>query len=96
MQKVAYELFKGFKEYVLVFFILFFFLFVFATFALLLFGGKLKRCNDYDKQGDCYGLVIKTIKVTNLKFNNPDHNVPYKILVPMHKYFLFLINFNLS
>lgn len=43
MKKVTYELFKGFKEYVLVFFILLAFLFIFSCFSLLLFGGKLKR-----------------------------------------------------
>lgn len=87
MQRVTSELLKGFKEYVLVSFILFFFLFIFATFALLLFGGKLKRCNDYQKRPDedCNGLVVKSVKVTNLKFRDPDRNVPYRLLVPMHR-----------
>ena len=87
MQHVTSELVKGFPEYVLVGFILFFFLFIFATFALLMAGGKLKRCNDYQKgpDEDCHGLVIKSIKVTNLKFKNPEQNVPYKLLVPMHR-----------
>lgn len=87
MQRVTSELLKGFKEYVLVTFILFFFLFIFATFALLLFGGKLKRCNDYQKLPDdnCHGLVVKGIKVTSLKFRDPERSVPYRLLVPMHR-----------
>nr|CAB3264197.1 sodium leak channel non-selective protein [Phallusia mammillata] len=67
IRNVVVELFRGFKEIVMVGILLVALVFVFASFGVQLYGGKLAACNDWriEKREDCHGIFYQQVWVSN-------------------------------
>ncbi|XP_064638187.1 sodium leak channel NALCN-like isoform X2 [Lineus longissimus] len=84
MRKVVFELCRGFREIVLVSILLIVLMFMFASYGVLLFGGKLGRCNDRNitTREDCVGYYMRRVFVTKLKLGPGENQAHPAILVP--------------
>ncbi|CAK8687994.1 unnamed protein product [Clavelina lepadiformis] len=67
IKKVVVELFRGFKEIVMVGILLVALMFVFASFGVQVYGGKLAACNDdsITTEAECSGKFYQQVWVSN-------------------------------
>ncbi|TMS38414.1 hypothetical protein L596_005144 [Steinernema carpocapsae] len=84
IRRVVLELFRGFKEIVLVTILMIVVMFIFASFGVQTVGGKLAACNDPGIiSRNCTGVFWQKIFVTRLEvYGKNDENIHPKILVP--------------
>uniref|UniRef100_H2ZGK4 Ion transport domain-containing protein n=1 Tax=Ciona savignyi TaxID=51511 RepID=H2ZGK4_CIOSA len=63
IRKVVIELFRGFKEILMVFILLVALIFVFASFGVQMYGGQLAACNDLTikTRKECHGIFFQTV-----------------------------------
>ncbi|KAL3067841.1 hypothetical protein niasHS_016807 [Heterodera schachtii] len=85
IRRVVVELFRGFKEILLVTILMIVVMFIFASFGVQTVGGRLAACNDVNvtRQVDCTGMFWQKIFVTRMEVygKNSDTLHP-KVLVP--------------
>uniref|UniRef100_A0A183C3H4 Sodium leak channel NALCN n=1 Tax=Globodera pallida TaxID=36090 RepID=A0A183C3H4_GLOPA len=85
IRRVVVELFRGFKEILLVTILMIVVMFIFASFGVQTVGGRLAACNDVNitRQVDCMGMFWQKIFVTRMEVygKNSDTLHP-KVLVP--------------
>ena len=76
MRKVICEIFRGYKEILLVSVLLVAFLLIFASFGVKLYGGRLARCNDpsIETQNKCVG-VFTNHQIFETSLVNENHAV---------------------
>uniref|UniRef100_H2ZGK5 Ion transport domain-containing protein n=1 Tax=Ciona savignyi TaxID=51511 RepID=H2ZGK5_CIOSA len=67
IRKVVIELFRGFKEILMVFILLVALIFVFASFGVQMYGGQLAACNDLTikTRKECHGIFFQTVWLSN-------------------------------
>ncbi|KAK0398822.1 hypothetical protein QR680_002769 [Steinernema hermaphroditum] len=85
IRRVVVELFRGFKEIVLVTILMIVVMFIFASFGVQTVGGKLAACNDPEisTRENCTGVFWQKIFVTRLEvYGKNDDEIHPKILVP--------------
>ncbi|KRY47780.1 Sodium leak channel non-selective protein [Trichinella britovi] len=69
IRRVVVELFKGFREILLVTILLVVLMFIFASYGVQMAGGKLAKCNDLTikTKEECVGYFYQYVHVTKLK-----------------------------
>ena len=83
LKKVIYELCRGFREILLVTFILVGLIFIFANYSIQIYGGKLARCNDIKlNRKDCVGIFKRNLHVSKLRLNKKINASTPSIWVP--------------
>lgn len=85
IRRVVVELFRGFKEILLVTILMIVLMFIFASFGVHCVGGKLAACNDpiIKTRENCTGVFWQEIYVTRLEVPGKNvENVHPKLLVP--------------
>uniref|UniRef100_A0A1I7YZN3 Transporter, cation channel family protein n=1 Tax=Steinernema glaseri TaxID=37863 RepID=A0A1I7YZN3_9BILA len=85
IRRVVLELFRGFKEIVLVTILMIVVMFIFASFGVQTVGGKLAACNDPEiaSRENCTGVFWQKIFVTRLEvYGKNNDDIHPKILVP--------------
>lgn len=84
MRKVIYELFRGYKEILMVFVLLVVMIFIFANYGIQIFGGKLAKCNDeaIGSRKECIGLYKRNLFVSKLKLAKKNNATELGIWVP--------------
>uniref|UniRef100_A0A7E4UYD6 Sodium leak channel NALCN n=1 Tax=Panagrellus redivivus TaxID=6233 RepID=A0A7E4UYD6_PANRE len=85
IRRVVVELFRGFKEILLVTILMIVVMFIFASFGVQCVGGRLAACNDHtiETRENCTGVFWQEIYVTRLELPGKHvSNVHPKILVP--------------
>lgn len=85
IRRVVLELFRGFKEIILVTILMIVVMFIFASFGVQTVGGRLVACNDQTitSRANCSGVFWQKIFVTRMDVHgkNDEEQHP-KILVP--------------
>ncbi|KAL1285542.1 Sodium leak channel NALCN [Trichinella pseudospiralis] len=85
IRRVVVELFKGFREILLVTILLVVLMFIFASYGVQIAGGKLAKCNDLTikTKEECVGYFYQYVHVTKLKIpGQGDPDLHPKLLVP--------------
>uniref|UniRef100_A0A0N5BLE3 Sodium leak channel non-selective protein n=1 Tax=Strongyloides papillosus TaxID=174720 RepID=A0A0N5BLE3_STREA len=85
IRRVVVELFRGFKEILLVTILMIVVMFMFASFGVQTVGGRLAACNDptITTRENCTGVFWQKIFVTRLEVHGKnDEDIHPKILVP--------------
>ncbi|OUC42684.1 hypothetical protein D917_10299, partial [Trichinella nativa] len=85
IRRVVVELFKGFREILLVTILLVVLMFIFASYGVQMAGGKLAKCNDLTikTKEECVGYFYQYVHVTKLKITGQgDPDLHPKLLVP--------------
>ena len=84
IRRVVVELFKGFREILLVTIILVLLMFIFASFGVQIAGGKLAKCSDplVLKQSECRGFYRQKIWVTRLNVSGKGGDTHPSMLAP--------------
>uniref|UniRef100_A0AC34QHG3 Ion transport domain-containing protein n=1 Tax=Panagrolaimus sp. JU765 TaxID=591449 RepID=A0AC34QHG3_9BILA len=79
IRRVVIELFRGFKEILLVTILMVVVMFIFATFGVQTVGGKLGACNDQTikSRENCTGVFWQKIFVTRLEVIGKDEEHPH-------------------
>ncbi|KAF7637845.1 hypothetical protein Mgra_00002820 [Meloidogyne graminicola] len=85
IRRVVLELFRGFKEILLVTILMIVVMFIFASFGVQTVGGKLAACNDLTikSRNECYGVFWQKVFVTRLEIYGKNNDTMHpKVLVP--------------
>uniref|UniRef100_A0A5S6QTC6 Ion transport domain-containing protein n=1 Tax=Trichuris muris TaxID=70415 RepID=A0A5S6QTC6_TRIMR len=85
IRRVVVELFKGFREILLVTILLVVLMFIFASYGVQIAGGKLAKCNDLTikTRKECVGYFYQYVQVTKLNIaGQGDPKLHPKWLVP--------------
>uniref|UniRef100_A0A915LC83 Ion transport domain-containing protein n=1 Tax=Meloidogyne javanica TaxID=6303 RepID=A0A915LC83_MELJA len=85
IRRVVLELFRGFKEILLVTILMIVVMFIFASFGVQTVGGKLAACNDLTikHRNECHGVFWQKVFVTRLEIYGKNNDTMHpKVLVP--------------
>ncbi|KAI6183273.1 Narrow abdomen [Aphelenchoides bicaudatus] len=84
IRRVVVELFRGFKEILLVTIFMIVIMFMFGSYGVQSVGGRLAACNDQEitSRENCTGYFYSKVFVTRMQVKGKDSELHPKILVP--------------